>query len=166
MARPKLLLTHEVLTSLLHYDPETGVFRWKVDRQGHARAGDVAGSRPPYGYVDIMVGGRRYGAHRLAWFYVHGKWPDGQIDHMNCVRDDNRISNLRDVPGSINRQNLRSPHRDNQTGFLGVMKNGRRFAARIQVDHKYQNLGNFKTPEEAASAYIEAKRRIHVGSTL
>jgi hypothetical protein len=131
------------------------------------KAGDVAGSRnTSTGYIDIFVHGRRYGAHRLAWFYVHGRWPEHEIDHINGERSHNAIDNLRDVPRAINRQNLRRPHRDNSTGFLGVRKNGERFAALIQVDKSPKYLGTFDTPEEASQAYIAAKRKIHAGNTL
>jgi hypothetical protein len=88
-------LTAERLRKRLRYDAETGLFTRRVG-SGHAHAGDMAGSVHSTGYVRICIDGGRYTAHRLAWLYVHGVWPSGQIDHINRNRSDNRIANLRE----------------------------------------------------------------------
>ena len=75
-------LIAERLRELLSYEPETGVFRWRVSR-GPAVAGSVAGSLTTYGYIKIKVDGRFYRAHRLAWIYVHGVWPSKDLDHKD-----------------------------------------------------------------------------------
>lgn len=90
-------LSHAALLEALSYDRETGVFRWERDSV-RRRAGDVAGSKfHKRGYIMIRVGYDRFLAHRLAWFYVYGQWPVGEIDHINHDTSDNRLSNIRDV---------------------------------------------------------------------
>ena len=102
----------------LAYDPDTGVFTWKANR-GTAKKGDIAGCINKKGYRRIQVGKRGYPAHRLAWLYTHEVWPKRQIDHINGVKDDNRISNLRDVSPLENKRNQRNII-TNKTGILGV----------------------------------------------
>lgn len=84
------ILTHARLRELLDYNAETGVFTWRVSRQGHCKAGSAAGARRHDGYIRICVDQRRVWGHRLAWFYVHGEWPSQQIDHINGNPSDNR----------------------------------------------------------------------------
>jgi len=108
----------ERLRELLEYDPETGVFIWKTGR-GSVKAGSVAGSKEANGYVRIRCDGGRYMAHRLAWLYVHGEFPPEEIDHINGVRDDNRLRNLRCVSRTENTRNQRLSNR-NTSGITGV----------------------------------------------
>ena len=161
-------LTAERLRELLHYDPETGVFTWRVNRGRTAKAGSQAGS-PHDGYVQITVDGREYKAHRLAWLYVHGVWPVGQIDHRFGIRNDNRIGELRDVTPSVNSQNQRIAKRSNKSsGLLGAYWHNvsNKWMAHIGVAGKKIHLGMFDTAEAAHAAYIEAKRRLHAGCTI
>ena len=97
-----------------------------------------------------------------------GKWPDGEIDHIDGNRANNRWSNLRDVHIVINAQNKRGPMAHNKSGFLGVSWNKKdcAYVARIKVDGKYLSLGYHQTPEAASAAYVEAKRRLHAGCTI
>lgn len=96
--------THPAVRDFLSYDPLTGLFRWKVST-ARTKKGAVAGYQTPQGYVKVQVGGRSYPAHRLAWFFLHGSDPEGQIDHVNRIRDDNRATNLRQVTASQNALN-------------------------------------------------------------
>jgi hypothetical protein len=91
----------EYLRALFAYDPETGKFARKIP-YGSQAVGSEPGSLSPQGYRQIGVMGRTVPAHRLAWRYVHGVWPSGDVDHINGTRDDNRIVNLRDVTRSQN----------------------------------------------------------------
>lgn len=159
-------LTSERLREVLGYDPETGVFTRRIARSWAARAGVVAGCVDGHGYTSIKIDGRIYGAHRLAWFWVHGVWPAKKIDHINGDRADNRICNLRDVPTSTNCQNQRRAQSHNKTGFLGVSPDRGRFRAAIWLDGKNLHLGMFDTPEQAHDAYLNAKRRLHDGCTI
>jgi hypothetical protein len=160
-------LTQERLRGLLSYNEASGLFYWLVSRQGHAKASDRAGSiGASTGYEYIMVDGRKYSSHRLAWLYVHGRWPAHEIDHIDGDRLNNAIANLRDVTRGINHQNRRAPRSDSKIGLIGVCRNGKRYAARIQVGGKHHCIGTFDAPEEAHRAYVEAKRRLHVGGML
>lgn len=156
-------LTVERVRQLLDYDPKTGRLVNRVSR-GAAKAGKPAGGYALNGYRAVAVDGKRYFEHRLAWLYVHGVWPTGDIDHINGDRSDNRLSNIRDVPKKVNCQNLGGPKSHNQIGFLGVRRMRNKFQARIVLDGKTSYLGTFATPEQAANAYVAAKLRLHAGS--
>lgn len=161
------ILCAERLREVLSYNPETGVFHWKVRAAYHVRIGTVAGSLNSQGYLHTRVDGKRFLNHRLAWLFVHGTWPSGDIDHINGCRSDNRIANLRDVQRSINAQNLRTAQSNNKsTGLLGAYKQGRRWCSIIMIDGKQRYLGTFDTPEEAHTAYLETKRKFHPGCTI
>lgn len=160
-------ITAAFLRELFHYDPETGVFTRIVTRQGQgARAGDVAGTLKPSGYLTIWICGANHMAHRLAWLYVHGTWPAHEIDHIDGNRANNAIANLRDVTRSVNHENLRRARSDSAHGFLGVSPFFGKWKSRITVNGKFQHLGVYDTPEEAHAVYLEAKRRLHVGCTI
>lgn len=162
----KKILSQARLKELLRYDPETGYFTWLVTRSRKAMAGQRAGSPDTAGYVQIIVEGHPYRAHRLAWFYMHGEWPAVKLDHRNCVRNDNAFSNLREVSDSQNAENQRRARSDNQCGLLGVSPLEGKWAATIQVNGKKIYLGRFATPEEAHSVYLAKKREIHTACTL
>lgn len=160
-------LTAEYVRSILHYDPETGVFVWKsrpdIRPSANARReGKVAGCVDPYGYQRIGVDGHRYFGHRLAWLHTHGEWPKGQLDHIDGNRANNRIANLRIATTAQNAANSRA-HRDNRSGFKGVSwsKVAKRWIAQISRAGQYRYLGYFDTPEEAHAAYCEAARELH-----
>jgi hypothetical protein len=103
-----MTLTAERLREILGYDPETGLFT-RLVRTGRIRAGEVAGTAHSRGYRSIVIDGRVYLSHRLAWLYVHGEWPPEQIDHINRNRADNRLVNLRAAKQSQN--NVRAAER-------------------------------------------------------
>ena len=156
------MITQARLKELLDYNPETGVFVWKVRRGGIANAGSVAGGVDGKGYVRINVDFLTYKAHRLAWFYVTGKWPRDQIDHTNCTKNDNRFSNLREASNSENKRNT-PRYANNTSGTKGdyrIAKTGR-WRAIIRVDRVRIHLGVFGTVEEAITAYAEGSARLH-----
>lgn len=173
-------LTQARLQELLSYDQEIGVFYWRerssedFSDEAHCKmwnkqhAGKAAGGVNTESYIVIGIGKTQHKAHRLAWLYVHGNFPEGEIDHINGLRGDNRISNLRDVPQRTNAQNIRSARCNNKLGILGVHfdKYRNKFAARLNVGGKVKNVGRFDTPEAAHAAYVKAKREIHEGCTL
>lgn len=100
------MITQARLKELLSYDPATGVFIWKVTRNGKMKVGLPAGSIDREdGYVEICLDRRDYKAHRLAWLYVTGAWPVYGIDHIDRDKTNNRFINLRDVPHSVNLKN-------------------------------------------------------------
>lgn len=158
-------LTQTRVREVLRYDEHTGVFTWRVDR-AFVQAGESARSTDN-GYVRIRIDGRLVRAHRLVWLYVHGRWPDGAIDHINGDRSDNRLANLREASAAVNAQNQRTAHRNNQsTGVLGVSRHHDGWRAKVSVNgvaHFSKKVGSI---EAARSAYLEMKRRLHIGSTL
>lgn len=158
-------LTAQRLRELLHYDPDTGVFRWRNPR-GKAGNKPSAGSRDSGGYVKIGIAGHDYRAHRLAWLYVRGVWPDGQVDHKDGDPGNNAIGNLRDVPQAVNQQNQRSAHFDSKHGLMGVTQRKTGWIARINIEGVHHYLGVFPTQESAHAAYLAAKRARHSGCTI
>lgn len=154
-------LTAEKLRELLDYEPETGLFYWKVQRRC-VHAGREAGSGDGRGYRKIWVSQRSYSAHRLAWMYVHGEWPQGHIDHINGLRSDNRIANLRVCTNADNGQN-RGINANNRSGFVGVSfhRQSHKWQAHINAQGKRHSLGEFDDKDDAAKAYAEAKLRLH-----
>ena len=156
-------LTAEELRELMDYNPETGLFIRKV-RRINFYAGSV---NTKHGYIDIRVFGKTYRAHRLAWFYIYGEWPE-EIDHINGVRTDNRLCNLRSVSRQRNSENLRKPTSKNTSGFLGVTKHkqSNKWISQIRISGKVKKLGYFETPELAHQAYLVAKRQHHLGCTI
>lgn len=160
-----LTLTQNHLKELVSYNPETGIFTWLVNRN-KTRIGDICGHKGLQGYIRICLNYKMYLGHRLAWFYMTGAWPVQQIDHINCVKDDNRFCNLRDVSNSENQQNQRFGQKDSASGLLGVYKNGENWRAVICVNQINTHLGTFKTPELAHQAYLTAKRELHPTNTL
>lgn len=149
----------------IDYNPNTGELFWNEKAQPKVRNKPIT-AKDAKGYIRIKVDGRMLLGHRVAWFKYYGKFPNGVVDHINGNPLDNRIENLRDIPQKINMQNQRSAMIDNATGMLGVSKKGCRFRAQITVDQKKHYLGTFETPELAHTAYVEAKRKYHIGGTL
>ena len=162
-----MALTAEKARELLDYDPETGVFTWRVAK-GRKSKGMLAGCIDHYGYVQIGIDGTHYKGHRIALLITNGSWPSEHIDHINGIRDDNRIDNLREASQSINMQNLLRPMSGNTSGFLGVCWDTEKqsFLAQIKTNGKNKFLGRFADPSEAHAAYLDAKRRIHAGCTI
>ena len=162
------IITVEQVRERLNYDSETGVFTWRMNRGSRARLGSVVGSDDMHGYKTVRLGNRSYKLHRLAWLHTHGIWPTGDIDHINGVRTDNRIMNLRDVSRKVNLQNQRKAPNNKSTGVLGVYidKYRRRYYSTISVNNKSVGLGSFDTIQEAQEAYVAAKRKLHEGCML
>jgi hypothetical protein len=147
-------LTQNKLKEILNYDNDNGIFTWKINPARNVNCGDIAGSLTVLGYIHITINKKTYKAHRLAWLYVYGKWPDKNIDHINRNRSDNKICNLREVNVSENGWNVGIAS-DNTSGYKGVYwrKDDKKWAARIQVNGKRKYLGGFENSIQAANAY-------------
>jgi hypothetical protein len=140
-------LSQEKLKESLMYDHLTGIFT----RKKYGRIGKNAGGLDTYGYVHIGVNGKQYKAHQLAWLYYYGEIPNGQIDHINCNRQDNRIENLRVVSSTINALN--------RSVAKGVYKHQSKYRARIKLNGKHLHLGLFDSEDLAKKAYLTAKKQ-------
>ena len=149
----------------LDYDPATGEFRWKKRAYTGAGPGELAGGLR-HGYRRIELHRKRVFAHRLAWWFVHGHFPDGQIDHINGIRTDNRIANLRIATGAENQHSIFKATKRSTTGVRGVSKTPWGFEARITACGKNIHLGTHPTSEQAHEAYLEAKEKYHPASRV
>ena len=156
-------LTADRLRELVIYNHDSGNFTWNAKRR-RCSPGKQAGCKMRNGYIIIRIDNILYLAHRLAWLYVFGVFPRMQIDHINGVRDDNKLSNLREASNMENAQNRRKGN--NKSGFTGVYKENNKWRAEIKINYKNIRIGLFETPEEAHVAYIDYKRRFHKFSTV
>ena len=155
-------LTQERLKELLHYDPETGIFI-NLTQRGPIKKSTVAGYNRSDGYIHIQIYRKKYLAHRLAWLYVHGNFPEKYLDHINEVKDDNKLLNLRIATNQENQHNVSKPNISNISGLRGVSwhKRIKMWTARIQLNGRRKHLGVFDTAEQASEAYVTAKRELH-----
>jgi hypothetical protein len=137
-------ITQDRLTSLYQYNPETGVF---------TRYGREVGFLNWKGYILIQIDDKRYRAHRLAWFYTHGEWPNSQIDHIDHDRTNNAITNLRLATPTDNARN-QSLHLLSTSGTTGVYwdTGHARWRACITLNYKTKHLGSYKNKEDAIAA--------------
>lgn len=153
-------MNQEVLKCLFDY--RDGGLHWKIDRGSNAKSGNRAGRLLPTGYRSVHISGRRYQEHRLIYLWHTGVMPQ-QIDHINRIKSDNRIENLRSCDHSSNQMN--TADRKSNSGYRGVKlvpKTGR-WAARIYKDGKEIRIGTFATPEEASCAYRSEAKKIFGG---
>lgn len=159
-------MTADQLRELFEYNPDTGVLISRTRRANCIQVGAVAGHINRKGYRVIKVQGKAYKAHRLALLYVTGAWPMNQVDHVNGVKDDNRLVNLRDVDATVNAQNKWKAVRGSASGLVGAHRGGwkkRRWTSSIEARGGRVYLGIFHTAEEAHAAYLAAKRELHGG---
>jgi hypothetical protein len=152
--RRQLSLTQERLKSVLQYFPTTGRFRWRM-RHGARSPRAEAGTLRRSGYHRIQLYGVAHFSHRLAWLYVYGEHPTGEIDHKNGNPADNRIANLRQLPHPGNAWHAVARH---MTGSTGVRRRRGRWPPRITVNGRQYHLGTYDTRKEAAAAYRCAAR--------
>lgn len=163
------MLTADLARHHFDYDPKTGRLTWRVPTMARIKAGVSACGPVTGGYLRIRIAGRSYKAHRVAWLMTYGEWPTGHIDHINGDPADNRISNLRDVPAFVNKQNMRRARSDSGTGLLGSYfhRGTGKYRAQIWLpDGTCKSLGAFDTAQDAHVAYLHAKRDLHVGCTI
>lgn len=162
-------LTVESARRLIRYQPKTGLLFWRVRVSARERKGDIAGCLNTKGYLQLSISGVQYKAHRIAWFVFYGAWPNGPIDHINGVKFDNRIDNLREATFATNAQNLHGAMRSNRSSdLLGAHFNKERqqWRTAILVGGKRHYRGPFDTAEEAHRAYLDLKRELHPGCTI
>lgn len=154
------LPSSDILRQRLDYDPESGQLLWKTGRRKGLPAFSTMNDQ---GYLVGQAGGgsrRVLKAHRIAWVIYHGREPNGQIDHVNGDKSDNRIANLRDVSQEINQRNV-GRTANNTSGCAGVYWHARdrRWRATIMVDGKHISLGGYPDKEGAVEARKQAQLR-------
>lgn len=150
------------LKRLMHYDPDTGVVRWKMSVANRIKPGDIAGWRckgkEGKTYMRVESQGETYSIHRLIWLYMTGDWPKGQIDHIDGNGLNNEWGNLRDVPQSENVKNARLRH-DNTSGVTGVTwhKRDKQWEVYINHNRKRHYLGKYDSLDEAVNVRKKAE---------
>lgn len=159
---PAPIITLERLKELLDYNPETGIFIRRITTSNRSPKGTKAGRNNGNGYLRIMIDSYTDYAHRLAWFYVNGELPKGEIDHIDGNPRNNRIANLREATPAQNSQNT-SLRKTNKSGATGVswLNSYQKWEAYICVNYKKIGLGYFDDLQEARNAYLKAKRELH-----
>lgn len=160
----------EIVRELLDCDPDAGALTWRHrDQKWFANEHDCNAWNTRYagtpaftapggrGYLRGKIQGTRYATHRVIWAWVHGAWPD-QIDHINGVKDDNRIANLRDVSSLENGQNRSRPV-TNTSGVVGVVwhKSKQRWQAQIGVNNRMIFIGQYENFDDAVAARKSAE---------
>lgn len=148
------MITQSQLQELLHYNENTGIFTWrqKTSHASRIQIGDIAGSVDSKGYICVGINNKRYKAHRLAWLYINGEWPQNHIDHINGITNDNRIENLRNVTHRQNHQN-RKEHRNGILIGATYSKYKNKWQAQIQINGKLKHIGYYNSELEAHEAY-------------
>ena len=152
------MITQDELKEVLHYDPETGIFRWRMPKSSRVKPWDVAGTKNGNGYICFKINGASLRGHRLAWLYMTGKWPENDVDHMDGNRSNNAWQNLR---SATNKQNLENQglRKNNTSRFRGVSwcKRHKKWVARVYHNYKQIYVGFFESAGEAGKA-ASAKR--------
>jgi hypothetical protein len=155
------ILTQAKLREMFEYDLETGEFKSKI-RRGRFGKLKLVGTINPSGYRNIHINHKRFYAHRLVWLYLYGNMPENQIDHINGVRHDNRLCNLRLATVQQNAQN-RGKQANNTSGYKGVTwsKKSQKWQAQICQNKCRIYIGLFNDPKEAHMAYIAKVKELH-----
>ena len=156
---PKEKLTYEELHKNLDYDPDTGLFTRLIANSPTVTIGDIAGTRNQNGYIEIKINSVSYKAHRLAWLWVEGYFPEVDIDHEDQIRHNNRWDNLRLVSQQCNSRNCGNP-KNNISGVKGISwyKPTNRWLSGITVNYKREYLGRYKSFDDAVCARLAGEQ--------
>lgn len=153
------ILPIETLQRLFSYEPKTGNVYWIAKGKGRIKK-KSAGTVVNAGYIGIMIEGKRHYAHRIAWALHHGKHPIDQLDHINGIKTDNRIVNLREATNLQNGKNL-SLNKNNKTGYSGIYFKTNAWTAYIKVNYTNLYLGRFAKKEDAIAARLKAEQEFY-----
>ena len=155
-------MDYDTAKSLYEYDRETGVLTHK-DPLVPRMNGKKVGTPDRKGYLCVRCGTKVYKVHRIVWLIEYGAFPTGYIDHINGIKNDNRLSNLRDVTATDNQQNIILPQRNNKIGIRGVTMLRGKYIASIWYNGRKEFIGSYATAEEAGIAYLKRKIEVHPG---
>lgn len=147
------------LKEVLRYEPESGLLFW-TNKAHKSVKNKQAGTSNHLGYIVILFQSKPYYAHRLAWLFTYGKFPDQMIDHIDGNTSNNKINNLRDVDNQTNQINRHKPRIDNKCGFMGVSKYRNKWKAQIKRNGVVKYLGLYATPQEAHEIYLKEKNNV------
>jgi hypothetical protein len=150
------------INEYLQYNPETGEIIWIKKPSPKVYIGDIAGNLNSLGYLRMQFYGKKYLAHRLAWYLHYGVWPQNEIDHINGIKNDNRINNLRDVTRSENLLNLKS-HREKTVKYYTFHKKNNKWQVQKHINGKYIHLGCFDS-EELCRQFIQNNIHLFPGA--
>jgi len=150
-------ITRELLRELFNYEPSTGWLMRRTRPANCTQKGDIAGSVSSNGYINIMINGKQYKAHRIVWLYHFGTLPE-YLDHINRNKLDNRLENLRPATKAQNMAN-RSRNTKSSSRFKGVRQKRSKWMAQARIDGEKKYLGSFSTQEDAHRAYCSAMQK-------
>jgi len=147
------MIDQETVKKIFYYDAESGMLLWRNGNGRNVNPWQQANSLNSSGYYAVKIQNKSYRVHRLIWLYVNGKFPDGDIDHKNRIRNDNRLCNLRDVSRTDNAQNISLP-KHNKSGHIGVswIKSHNCWTVYVKVNKKNKWLGYYKNLDDAVAA--------------
>ncbi len=150
-------ITQEELKRNLHYNPEAGLFKWKISNNRRIKIGDIAGTKT-HGYIIIRINKKNYYSHRLAWLYMEGYFPENDTDHIDRNKSNNSWDNLRHVSKSCNSRNCKIS-KNNKSGVTGVSwyKNYKKWHGQIMINKKIIKLGYYKNKDDAVLARWNAE---------
>tara|TARA_R110002126_G_scaffold88499_3_gene212068 strand:+ start:735 stop:1241 length:507 start_codon:yes stop_codon:yes gene_type:complete len=149
----KEMIDQETVKKLFYYDAESGMLLWRYGNKRNVKPWQEAKALNGNGYVCVKIQGKNYPVHRIIWVYVHGTFPEQDIDHKNRIRNDNRLCNLRVVSRTDNCQNISLPSH-NKSGHIGVswFKNHNCWTVYVKVNKKNKWLGYYKNLDDAIAA--------------
>lgn len=156
------MIIQSELHRILDYNPDTGIFKWKISPAHNVKKGTVAGSKGTRGYHSICINKKMYLTHRLVWLYVYGYFPENYIDHIDRDKSNNRISNLREVSNQCNQRNCGN-WTTNKSGVRGVYwtVKPKRWRAHVTIKGKTYQLGTFKDFDEAVCHRLAAEQCVN-----
>lgn len=153
------MITLERLKEVVEYFPDNGQFIWKISTNKKIIIGSIAGGLDERGYVRIKIDGKKYRAHRLAFFYMTGRWPI-EVDHIDLNCSNNKWNNLRECTRSENCCNI-PVKSTNLCGHKGISKNGNKFSVEVAVNGIRNYIGLYNTIEDAIKARDKAATWFH-----